>query len=66
MVNRIDRQASGSIDISKITILSGIFNFKKETNITNDKYIPPEIAINSCIANDNGEIFISLVLFIWR
>lgn len=57
-------QATGSNDNSKIITLSGISSFKKETSIINDKYMPPEIAINSCRANDSGEIFISFVLFI--
>lgn len=50
----------------KINILSGIFNLKKDTNIINAKYIPPATAINSWIANESGETFISLVSFIWR
>ncbi len=43
----IEMEANGSRVSSAIEIVEGIVIFKKETSITNAKYMPPAVATNS-------------------
>lgn len=58
-----DAKANGSTETVMIDTEGGRSNFKKETNIISDRYTPPAVATNSCIAKDNGDalVFASVI-----